>query len=137
MRIGYAVGAPDLLHRLSASQLRYGISVISAKAAAAALDDDDYVHTAIKRNSDDRQEFMNQVNIRMLRALDSHANFAMMDPLRPVDMVLDHLKKNNVLVAPRIPAMEKYIRVSFGTPHEMQEFWRVIDLLPPTGKMAM
>jgi histidinol-phosphate aminotransferase len=137
MRIGYVVGAPDLLHQLSASQLRYGISVISAKAAAAALDDDDYVQTAIKRNSDDRQEFMNQVNIRMLRALDSHANFAMMDPLRPVDMVLDHLNKNNVLVAPRIPAMEKYIRVSFGTPHEMQELWRVIDLLPPTDKMAM
>jgi histidinol-phosphate/aromatic aminotransferase/cobyric acid decarboxylase-like protein len=52
-------------------------------------------------------------------------------------MVVDHLKKNNVLVAPRIPAMEKYFRVSFGTPDEMQEFWRVMDLLPPTGKMAM
>jgi histidinol-phosphate aminotransferase len=137
MRIGYAVNAPDLLRRLSASQLRYGISVISAKAASAAVDDANYVGAAIKSNSDDRQEFMNQVNARMLRALDSHANFAMMNPLRPVDMVVDHLKKNNVLVAPRIPAMEKYFRVSFGTPDEMQEFWRVMDLLPPTGKMAM
>jgi len=137
MRIGYAVNAPDLLRRLSASQLRYGISVISAKAASAAVDDANYVRAAIKSNSDDRQEFMNQVNARMLRALDSHANFAMMNPLRPVDMVVDHLKKNNVLVAPRIPAMEKYFRVSFGTPDEMQEFWRVMDLLPPTGKMAM
>jgi hypothetical protein len=32
--------------------------------------------------------------------------------------------------------MEKYIRVSLGTPTEMQEFWRDWDLLP-AGKMAM
>jgi histidinol-phosphate aminotransferase len=137
MRIGYAVGSPDLLRKLSASQLRYGISAISAKAAAAALDDADYVRAAIQRNADDRQEFMNQVNIRMFRTIDSHTNFAMLNPARPADMIIDHLKQNNVLVAPGIPSMGKYVRVSFGTPAEMQEFWRVMDLLPPTGKMAM
>lgn len=137
MRIGYAVGAPEKLRRLSATQLRYGISVISAKAAAVALEDTEYVSVAIKRNADDRQEFMNQVNIRMFRAIDSHTNFALLSPMRPVDMIIDHLKQNGVLVAPRIPSMDKYLRVSFGTPAEMQGFWRVMDLLPPTGKMAM
>jgi histidinol-phosphate/aromatic aminotransferase/cobyric acid decarboxylase-like protein len=91
---------------------------------------------AAKRNSDDRQEFMNQVNARMLRAIDSHANFVLLNPLRPVSEVLPHLEKNNVLVGPPIPAMDKYIRVSLGTPAEMQEFWRVWDLMP-AGKMAM
>ncbi len=137
MRIGYAVGAPEALKRLQPGQLRYGISRISAKAAIAALGDADYVRTAIKRNADDRQEFMNQTNIRMLRAVNSHANFALLDPMRPAVMVLDHLKHNNVLVAPPFPSMEQYIRVSFGIPEEMREFWRVMDLLPPTGKMAM
>jgi histidinol-phosphate/aromatic aminotransferase/cobyric acid decarboxylase-like protein len=32
--------------------------------------------------------------------------------------------------------MDKYIRVSLGTPAEMQEFWRAWDLMP-AGKMAM
>ncbi len=137
MRVGYAVGSPGLLRKLSASQMQYSISVISAKAAAAALDDGDYLRVAIQRNADDRQEFMNQVNIRMLRAIDSHANFAMLNPGRPADMVTDHLKQNNVLVGPDIPSMAKYVRVSFGTSAEMKEFWRVMDLLPPTGKMAM
>jgi hypothetical protein len=50
---------------------------------------------------------------------------------------LDHLKQNNIFVAPLIPAMDKYIRVSFGVPEEIREFWRVMDQLPPTGKMAM
>jgi histidinol-phosphate aminotransferase len=137
MRIGYAVGAPEMLKRLEAGQLRYGISRISSKAAIAALADTDYVSAAIKRNADDRQEFMNQANIRMLKALNSHTNFALLDPLRPAAMVLEHLKHNNVFVAPPFPKMEQYIRVSFGVPGEMREFWRVMDLLPPTGKMAM
>jgi histidinol-phosphate aminotransferase len=137
MRIGYAVAAPELAQRLSANRLQFGISVIAAKAADAALEDTEYVRLAVKRNADDRQEFMNSVNVRMLRAIDSHTNFVMLNPMRPSEQVIEHLKKNNVLVAPRIPAMDSYIRVSLGTPAEMREFWRVWDLMPPTGKMAM
>ena len=80
---------------------------------------------------------MNQTSIRMLRAINSHANFVTLDPLRLSELVLAHLKIHNILVAPVIPPMSKYIRVSLGTPDEMREFWRVMDSLPPTGKMAM
>ena len=136
LRIGYSVSSKEVAARLSALRLQNGVTTISVKAAIAALEDTAYVRMAAKRNSDDRQEFMNQVNARMLRAIDSHANFVLLNPLRPVSEVLPHLEKNNVLVAPPIPAMDKYIRVSLGTPAEMQEFWRVWDLMPPS-KMAM
>src|SRR6202035_4433709 len=69
MRIGYAVGHPDLLQNLAATQLPYGIATLAPKAALAAIEDADYVSAAIARNADDRQEFMNQTNIRMLRAI--------------------------------------------------------------------
>jgi len=137
MRVGYAVAAPDVARRLSAGQLHFGVGSVAAKAAAAALDDSPYVRLSAKRNADDRQEFMNRVNGGMLRAIDSHTNFVMMDPLRPPDEVIEHLKKNNIRIGPPIPAMDKYIRVSLGTPAEMDEFWRVWDLMPATGKMAM
>src|SRR5467141_3102725 len=136
LRIGYSVSSKEVAARLSALRLQNGVTTPSVKAAIAALEDTAYVRLAAKRNSDDRQEFMNQVNARMLRVIDSHANFVLLNPLRPVSEVLPHLEKNNVLVAPPIPAMDKYIRVSLGTPAEMQEFWRVWDLMPPS-KMAM
>src|SRR5712691_1573535 len=136
LRIGYSVSSREVATRLSALRLQNGVTILSVKAAIAALEDTAYLHMAAKCNSDDRQEFMNQVNARMLRAIDSHANFVLLNPLRPVNEVIAHLEKNNVLVAPPIPAMEKYVRVSLGTPAEMQQFWRVWDLLPP-GKMAM
>ncbi|HTC93548.1 MAG TPA: histidinol-phosphate transaminase [Terriglobales bacterium] len=136
MRVGYAVAPLEIALRLSKDRLQLGISVLSAKAASAALDDFPYMLTTVKRNANDRQEFMNQVNARMLRALDSHTNFVMMNPLRSTDEVFAHLKKNNILVAPPIPAMNKYICVSLGTPAEMLAFWRIWDLMP-AQKMAM
>jgi histidinol-phosphate aminotransferase len=137
LRMGYSVSSKEVAIRLSALGLQNGVSILSVRAAIAALEDTAYVRMAAKRNSDDRQEFMNQINARMLRAVDSHANFVLVNPLRPVSEVLPHLEKNNVLVAPPIPAMDKYVRVSLGTPAEMKEFWRVWDLMPSTGNMAM
>jgi histidinol-phosphate aminotransferase len=137
MRIGYAVATPELAKKLPAGFPNWSVSVASARAASAALDDVDYVRLGIKRNTDDRQEFMNQVNARMLRAIDSQANFVMVNPMRPPDEVIEHLKKNHILIGPKYPVLDKYIRVSLGTPNEMQAFWRAWDLLPSTGKMAM
>lgn len=137
MRIGYAVATPEIVKRLANGFPCWSISVVSARAASAALEDVDYVRLGVKRNSDDRQEFMNQVNARMLRAIDSQTNFVMVNPMRPPDGVIEHLKKNNILIGPKYPVLDKYIRVSLGTPGEMQGFWRVWDLMPPTGKMAM
>jgi histidinol-phosphate aminotransferase len=137
MRIGYAVATPEIAKRLGAGFPGWSVSVVSARAASAALDDVDYVRLGIKRNTDDRQEFMNQVNARMLRAIDSQTNFVMVNPMRPPEEVVEHLKKNNILIGPVYPALSKYNRISLGTPGEMQLFWRAWDLMPPTGKMAM
>ena len=137
MRVGYMVAAPDIVHRLAPDASQIGISVISAKVASAAIDDSEYVTMATKRNADDRQEFMNQVNARFLHALDSRTNFAMLDPMRPTDEVVKHFKDHNIIVGPIISEMPKYVRVSLGTAAEMEEFWRVLDLMPGTGKMVM
>ena len=137
MRVGYAVTTPEMAKRLAADRLSFAVSIVSARAAIAALDDVEHVRAGVKRNTDDRQEFMNQVNARMLRAIDSHTNFVMLNPQRPPDEVIEHLKKNNILIGPKYPVLDKYIRVSLGLPAEMQEFWRVWDLMGPAEKMVM
>jgi len=137
MRIGYAVATPELAKRLAAGFPGWSVSVISARAASAALDDVEYVRIGVKRNTDDRQEFMNQANARMLRCIDSQTNFVMMNPQRPSDEVIAHLKQHNILIGPKYPALDKYIRVSLGKPEEMKIFWQAWDLMPPTGKMPV
>jgi histidinol-phosphate aminotransferase len=137
MRIGYAVASPEIAKRLAAGFPGWSVSVISARAAFAALDDVEYVRIGVKRNTDDRQEFMNQANARMLRCIDSQTNFVMMNPQRPPDEVIAHLKQHNILIGPKYPALDKYVRVSLGKPEEMKLFWQAWDLMPATGKMAM
>jgi histidinol-phosphate aminotransferase len=137
MRIGYGVATPEMIKRISAGFPGWSVSVLSARAASAALDDVDFVRLGFKRNSDDRQEFMRQASTRGLRPIESQANFVMFNPLRPPELVIEHLRNHNILIGPKYPALANYIRVSLGTPPEMREFWRAWDLLPPAEKTAM
>ncbi len=137
MRVGYLIGAPSVARRFEKERLHADVTIVSARAAAAALDDAEYLELVIKRNSDDRQEFLNRVNGYMLRALDSHTNFIMLKPGRPVEEVVAHLKGQNVLIGPLNPVMPNYVRVSLGTPAEMDAFWAAWNLMPATGKMEM
>jgi len=137
MRVGYLIAPRPIAHRFKGEKLQADVTIVSARAATAALDDSEYLQFAIKRNADDRQEFLNRVNGYMMRALDSHSNFIMLDPMRPADHVVEHLKAHDVVIGPLTPAMPKYVRISLGTPAEMNKFWAAWDLMPATGKMAM
>jgi histidinol-phosphate aminotransferase len=136
IRIGYALAAPQTVRRLCSYRLLDGVNVVAARAAVAALDDAEHISISAQRNADARQEFFNQVGGRMLRAIDSHANFVMLNTGHPAEEVVERFRKNNILVAHGFPSMDKYVRVSLGKPAEMLEFWRVWDLLPP-HKMSM
>ena len=136
MRIGYAVATPENAKRLAAGFPAWSVSVVSARAASAALDDSDYVRLGLKRNADDRHEFMQQAASRKLFVIPTHANFLMLDPQRPPDQVIAHLKQRNILIGPKYPVLDKYIRVSLGRPEEMKIFWQAWDLMPPAAKAA-
>jgi len=136
IRVGYAVGAPERIRAIAARRLPEGLNAVGARAALVAYDDLEYVQMCAKRNADDRQEFFNQANARMIKGIDSHTNFAMLPTGRNAAEVIEHFKNNNVLIARLFPSMHTYIRVSFGTPPEMKEFWRVWGLMLP-GKMQM
>lgn len=132
MRVGYAVGAQAKAKALSARRLPEGLNVAGARAALAAYDDVDYVRVCAKRNADDRQEFFNQANARMVPVIDSQTNFAMLKAGKMAAEVIERFRQNNILIGRLFPSMNTYVRVSFGTPAEMGAFWRLWG-----GKMEM
>jgi len=136
LRVGYGVAAPPVARRLAACRLPESVNVVAASAAVAALDDQAHVRRCAARNVDDRQEFYNQCHARMLRPVDSLANFVMMNSGGPAGEVLEHFRKHHVAIGPSIAGFDQFVRVSLGTPAEMAEFWRLWDLMPPR-KMAM
>ena len=128
-RVGYAIASPSNAEKMLREGLPFALNRAGMFAASAALADRDHVESCTNRNFNDRQEFMNQVNARMLRALDSHTNFVCLNVMRPAAEISEHYTRNNFVLAPLIPSMPNYLRISLGTPEEMREFWRVWDLL--------
>jgi len=129
LRVGYAVGASATLKRLAAEKLESGVNELGLRASAAALAASSHLADCVRQNQDDRQEFTNQVNARMLRVLDCHGNFACLNVMRPSKEIIEHYRKNSVILGDEIPLMPNYVRVSLGRPEAMAEFWRVWDLL--------
>jgi histidinol-phosphate aminotransferase len=128
-RIGYTVTSTAIAQKMVQESLPFAVNRAGMFAASAALADHQHIARCTDRNYNDRQEFMNQVNARMLRALDSHTNFVCLNVMRPAVEISEHYSKNNFVLAPLIPSMPNYLRISLGTPEEMREFWRVWDLL--------
>ena len=130
LRIGYGIAAATTAATMRAHASSNDINLMAARAATAALDDREHVRTTVNTIADERQEFLNQANARMLRSIDSLTNFVMLNTGRPSTQVIDHFAKHRILVAGPFAGFEKYVRVSLGTPSEMREFWRVWDLMP-------
>jgi len=137
LRVGYAIAQPGVAALIQGAGSSNTVSAIAATAALAALQEPDHIRAAITRNTDDRQEFYNQANARMLRTIDSHTNFVLLNTGHPAAEMIEHFRKNGVLVAGPFEGFDKYIRVSLGTTAEMREFWRVWDLMPPNHVMTM
>jgi len=136
MRVGYAVVSKEVAEQMAVESLPYGVNRLGLLAAAKALEDAAHVKNCVESSARDRQEFLNQVNARMLRALNSHTNFVCMKGMRPTDEVIEHFRKNNIALGPAIPELPTYLRISLGRPGDMREFWRVWDLQGPQS-MAM
>jgi histidinol-phosphate aminotransferase len=137
LRVGYAIAQPAVVALIQSAGLMNTVSTVAAVAAMAALDEADHVRTVLAHNVDNRQEFANQANARMLRTIDSHTNFVLLNTGHAAGDMLAHFRKHGVLVGGPFDGFEKHIRVSMGTSTEMREFWRVWDLLPPNHVMTM
>lgn len=135
LRVGYAISSAETAKRLAARRLPMDVNAAAARAALAALSDSDYVKRVAALNVNARQEFLNQVNARMLRCLDSHTNFVLMRTGGSGKETADLLRAKEVLVGAGYPAFDKHIRVSLGLPEDMQAFWRVWDASMPHHPM--
>jgi histidinol-phosphate aminotransferase len=130
LRLGYAISSPNTIQRMRQLASQHNVNTVVSQAASAALDDTDGVNDFVRRNTDDRQEFFNQAMARALKPIDSHANFVMMNTFHPAQEVIQHFRKNNILIGRSFPSMNTYIRISLGRPEEMQRFWQAWDMLP-------
>lgn len=133
LRLGYGIMSAKTAGQMRRFSTINNMNGVAAQAGMVALGDKESVERYVQRNANDRQEFFNQAMARMLKPINSHTNFVMMNTNRPARQVIEHFRQHGILIGPHFASMDTYIRVSLATAKEMREFWRVWDQLPNLG----
>jgi len=126
LRIGYAIGRPEVLEALKKYQLGANINVLAASAAIAALGDPDHIASERVRNREARQFTRDAMAKLGYPAPVSNTNFIMVDVRRNVQGVIDGCRKEGVLIGRPFPPLTTHARISIGTMDEMR---RSVDVL--------
>jgi histidinol-phosphate aminotransferase len=130
MRLGYGITTKDTAAEMRKHRLEDSLNVFVMRCAMASMDDTAGYRQAVQRNAADRDEFMRQAATRKLQPIPSCANFVMLATNRPIHALIDYFGKNAVRIGRPFPPLDRYARISLGTPEQMKEFWRVWDGLP-------
>ncbi len=122
LRCGYCVAQEGMIRKLNAQQAWDTVNIMALVAARASLGDKQHVIDHRKRNSDTKSWLRDNVQRLGFRMLPSEANFAMIDIARDVKPVITSMRGNGVAVGRLFSAMPHHLRVTIGTPDEMQRF---------------
>ncbi|HUR37426.1 MAG TPA: aminotransferase class I/II-fold pyridoxal phosphate-dependent enzyme [Terriglobales bacterium] len=127
MRMGYAIAEFALAARMAPYALPDNLNIVAAEVGVTALGDAAGLASAIKRNADDRDEFLRQARQRRIKCIPSAGNFVMIDTGKPIRQVIGHFRQRNILIGRPFPPYDTHARISLGKPEEMLAFWKTWD----------
>lgn len=128
LRVGYGVGAPEVIEALDTIREPFNSSSVGQAAALAALDDAEHARRAVELNRAQKRRLEAEMEIRGLSALPSLANFLCVDTGRDATVVFRRLLGHGVIVRPLSPyGLPSRLRISTGTEAEVSRFLAALD----------
>jgi histidinol-phosphate aminotransferase len=135
MRLGYALAPRNLVQRMRP----WGTGTINALVrygGVAALRDTDAQAWVKKVTIEQRGKAMQALGALGYETIPSDANFFMVNLRRPVAPLIDEFEKKGVLVGRPFPPLNEHLRVSVGTPNEMDKFMVALKAIMATRPSA-
>ncbi|HEY9181314.1 MAG TPA: aminotransferase class I/II-fold pyridoxal phosphate-dependent enzyme [Candidatus Baltobacteraceae bacterium] len=124
-RIGYLISTPRNVVTFQKIRLHYGVNRNAQIGALASLEDRAFHRQVIHHVAQGREEYYALAAAMGTGALRSHANFVCIDfrTSERATAVMNALLAHGVFVRkPGAPPLDRYVRVSVGTPSERVEF---------------
>jgi histidinol-phosphate aminotransferase len=121
-RLGYAIAQPAVIEKLAAQAAWDSVNIFAIAAGRASLADRTWVAQGQRRNAATRTHVVSEVGRRGFAVIPSHANFVMIETRRPVKPLIAALKEKGVEVGRLFPALPTHLRVTLGTPPQMERF---------------
>ncbi len=119
LRVGYLLARPDIIERLRERQVER-ITVLSAHAAMAALQEPDFYEFSLRKNREALQVIYTTLDEIGLRYVPSHANFVFFETRRPIETFQQQMLARGIRVGRPFPPFLDWCRISTGTTEEMQ-----------------
>jgi histidinol-phosphate aminotransferase len=119
-RVGYCVTSPEIVDAFRLVRLPYHLSAVTQAAARTAIAHADELLAQVDVLREERDSLVQWLRAQGLRVADSDANFVFFGGLDDRDAVWQGLLDRGVLIRATGPA--GWLRVSVGTPGEMQAF---------------
>jgi histidinol-phosphate aminotransferase len=121
MRLGYVLARPDLLSEMR--KFQSGSLNVAVRFAGSVVLKDTVTAEKIKRlNIETRTKTMADLKSFGYDCIPSDANFFMVHVKRNVSDVIEDFRKKDIGVGRPFPPMTEHLRVSVGTPEEMNKF---------------
>jgi len=122
IRMGFAIGRPDLLKKMSAFGGMNALPITAVAAAKASLLDPDLIPTRKKKIAAIRAESVAWLKSQGYAVTPSESNCFMLDVKRPGTEVQAALAQKDMYVGRIWPAWPNSVRITVGTREEMQAF---------------
>jgi histidinol-phosphate aminotransferase len=132
LRVGYAIGAEDLISRFDYYQAPFTVNMLAVAAASAAIDDVEYVELSKKINQECRDELSESLKNVGCKVIPSESNFVFVsfDSQEQRDSVYDQFMQHHILVRKTdLFGDDKALRISIGT-REMNR--TIVDFIGST-----
>lgn len=121
MRLGYALANRDLLQPMR-THMTGSVNAVVRWGGVAAIKDTASQAWVKQKTIELRRKAVQDLKSLGYECIPSDANFFMVHLRRPVQPVIEAFRKKGVLVGRPFPPMLEHLRVSVGTPDDMQKF---------------
>src|SRR5271157_220038 len=122
LRCGFAVARPDLLQKIAAYGGWNAMPVTACAAAIASLSDVSLVPERKRINAATRQSTFAWLDSNGYKYSPSVSNCFMLNARKPATDVIAAKAHQNVYIGRPWPSMPDWVRITVGTPSEMEQF---------------
>lgn len=128
LRVGYGVMATPLAQILNRVRMPFNVNALAQAAAAAALDDTDFLNRTISLVHLELDFFYGELEKRQLRYFPTQTNFFLIDVARDAKQVFEKFLRQGVIVRDMTGyGYPQYIRINVGLHEENLRFISALD----------
>ena len=127
LRVGYALGDPELLKLLRRLQPPFSVNSLAQAAALAALGDEEFADRSRRANSQERARLQKAFDERGIEHLPSGGNFILFKAGEGAALARELMQRGVIIRAVGNCDLPEWARVSVGLPEQNNVFLKQLD----------